>query len=198
MHKMDSDRVTNRCLGAGCGVLLDAERVRLSNGEEVLRRIPDFFEVVRRLKGELGLGHLWIVKPFDPEDHPFAAPEDERLGILVFGSDGAVRGFLRKAGKMLGCDWAIARWNESSNIELIPTVKGGPRPLNVGPASKVPLIRAFGHMLKMTPPRDAAPGAKEVPDLRELVVREPLGFFSGIRMESARKARREAAAKVSE
>lgn len=193
MHKMDTDRVTQRCLEAGCGILLDAQRVRLPNGEEVLRRIPDFQEIVGDLTRELGLGYLWIVKPFDPADHPVAAPEDTRLGILVGGTDGAVRGFLRKAGQRLGCDYAIARWNESATIELFPTVKRGPSSLQVGPASAVPLIRVFGHMLKMTPPQDEITGGGEVPDLRELVVREPLGFFSGLSMEAARRRRRERA-----
>lgn len=190
MATMNSDKVTVRCLEAGCGMLLDAERVRLGSGEEVLRRIPNFGAVVGTLRPLMGLGHLWIVQPFDPADHPYAAPEDERAGIIVCGSDGAVRGFLRKAGRELGVGWAIARRNGSSNIELIPTVKGGPRPLDVGLASAVPLIRAFGYALKMTPPKEGGARSNgDVRDLGELVVREPIGFFSGLLMEAKRKER---------
>ncbi len=196
MTTMNSDKVTTRCLEAGCGVLLEAMRVRLQSGEEVLRPIPNFEDVVETLRRSMGLGYLWIVKPLDPADHPFTAPEDQRVGIIVCGSDGAVRGFLRKAGGELGLAWAIVRRSGSTNIELIPTKKGGPQPLDVGVASAVPLIRAFGFALKMTPPQEDGVGCgEEVPDLGELVVREPIGFFSGLLLEAKRKERHARSAK---
>jgi len=190
MRVMEHDLTTNWTLPPGCGVLTGIHRFRPTDGgEEVLRMTPNFLTTVWPIKEALGLSHDWLVSPDDPRDHPFAGPEDEKFGIVVFGPDGAVRGFLRKAGVALGFAWAIARWRESPNLSLISMTRRGPPPLDLGDARKVPLLRAMGHALKMHPVLPEPIGWGEVPDLRTLVIRDQLTFLSGIGFEARRRER---------
>ena len=191
MRMMEHDLTTNWALPPGCGVLTGIHRFRPADGTaEVLRMDPDFLATIWPIKESLGLGHQWLVSPDDPRDHPFAVPEDEKFGIVVFGPDGAVRGFLRKAGLALGLEWTIARWRESPNLSLISTMRRGPAPLDLGDAGAVPLFRAMGNVLKMRPALPEPAGWRVVPDLRTLVIRDQLTFSTGIGFEARRRERR--------
>lgn len=191
MNKMLDDMLPNFILPPRRGVLLGIRRFHSPDGQgEVLRVDPDFMSKVYQLKWQSGIWQQWIVKPDDPRDHPFAVMEDTKYGIVIWGRDDQIKWFLRKAGSETGFSWAIARFEGSPNLSLIPTVRRGPKPLDLGDAEKVPLLRAIGNALKMHPPGDAKSTWDLAPDLRELVVRDQLTFFTGIGFEAERKRRK--------
>lgn len=196
MRSMEQDMLSNFILPPGRGIILGIKRFISPDGQgEVLRVVPGCISTIFDCKSEAGIWYQWIVKPDDPRDHPFAFAEDTKYGIVVWGNDDKIKGFIRKVGAKTGFTWAVARFHDSPNLCLIPTIRRGPKPLDLGDAEKVPLLRAIGQSLKMHPPGEANSDWELATDLRELVVRDQPTFSTslGFAMERNRRRAREAA-----